>query len=160
MKNWIGTRQLIVIVCCLVFLSTTCLIAIEESERDGPRKSSSKEDYLSKVKETLNNLAKSFKRDPLTSLEPLQKTLIQQETKLNDIKTEISDILKLVPTDPLNSKITKRSLKSAEDLPSCPVISPLLQRVLIVHQVKFQLKMVFSCTCPNKIIFCPDCANS
>ena len=66
---------------------------------------------MSKVKETLENLAKSFKSDPLTSLEPLQKTLNQQETKLNDIKTEISDILKLVPTDQFNTNIAKRSLK-------------------------------------------------
>ena len=137
MKNWIGTRQLVVIVCFLAFLLTTCLITVEESERDGQRKSSSRDDYMSKVKETLENLAKSFKSDPLTSLEPLQKTLNQQETKLNDIKTEISDILKLVPTDQFNSNIAKRSLKSTEDIPSCPVISPLLQRVLIVNQVKF-----------------------
>ena len=92
---------------------------------------------MSKVKKTLENLAKSFKSDPLTSLEPLQKTLNQQETKLNDIKTEISDILKLVPTDQLNNNIAKRSLKSTEDIPSCPIISPLLQRVLNVNQVKF-----------------------
>ena len=137
MKSWIGTRQLVVIVCFLAFLLTTCLITVEESERDGQRKSSSRDDYMSKVKETLENLAKSFKSDPLTSLEPLQKTLNQQETKLNDIKTEISDILKLVPTDQFNSNIAKRSLKSTEDIPSCPVISPLLQRVLIVNQVKF-----------------------
>ena len=137
MKNWIGTRQLIVIVCFLAFLLTTCLITVEESERDGQRKSSSKDDYMSRVKETLEILTKSFKSDPLTSLEPLQKTLNQQETKLNDIKTEISDILKLVPTDQFNSNIAKRSLKSTENLPSCPIISPLLQRVLIVNQVKF-----------------------
>ena len=137
MKNWIGTRQLVVIVCFLAFLLTTCLITVEESERDGQRKSSSKDDYMSKVKKTLENLAKSFKSDPLTSLEPLQKTLNQEETKLNNIKTEISEILKLVPTDQLNSNIAKRSLKSTEDIPSCPIISPLLQRLLIVNQVKF-----------------------
>ena len=130
----------IIAVCCLVFISGTCfIIAVEESESESlsSNEPSNHQDYLSKLRRSLKNVAKSFKNDPLTSLEPLLKPLNQQEAVLNNMRTELSDILKLTGDQP-NSNIVKRSLKSSEELPSCPSFSPLLRRVLSVNQVNCQ----------------------
>ena len=138
-KGWNGKGQIIVIVSCLVLISGTCfIIAVDESESESPSPNDpSNQDYLSKLRRSLKNVAKSFKSDPLTSLEPLLEPLNQQEAVLNNMRTELSDILRLTGDQP-NGNIAKRSLKSTEELPSCPSFSPLLQRVLRVNQVNCQ----------------------
>ena len=138
-KGWNGTGHIIVTVCCLVIISGTCfIIAVEESESESPSPNDPyNQDYLSKLRRSLKNVAKSFKSDPLTSLEPLLEPLNQQEAVLNNMRTELSDILRLTGDQP-NGNIAKRSLKSTDELPSCPSFSPLLQRVLRVNQVNCQ----------------------
>ena len=140
-------RNFILTFCCLVFIFSTCIIIdIEDASSDGSKDSASKNDYLQKLRKSLRNLAKSFKSDPLTNIEPLQKTLNQQQEKLDSMRTELSDIIKLVPIFEGNGNIAKRSLKSTEERPTCPSISPLLKRALIVNQVSyFQSIIAKSC---------------
>ena len=117
-KGWDGRgEQIILIVGCLLLISGTCLIiSVENSENAlSSNNDPSSDDYLSTLRRSLKNVAKSFKSDPLTSLEPLQKTLNQQEAVLNDLRTDLSDILKLFPSDQSNNNIAKRSLKSIAD---------------------------------------------
>ena len=157
-KGWDGRgQQIIVIVVCLLLISCTCLIISVESSENAlsSHNDPTSDDYLSTLRSSLKNVANSFKSDPLTSLEPLQKTLNQQEAVLNDLRTDLSDILKLFPSDQPN--IAKRSLKStAEELPSCPSISPSLRRVLSVNQVKCHVIFV---SAPVQRIGFLDCSD-